>query len=84
MMFFGLVFWVAIIAGLVWLLGRGQGVPQPPVTRGQNDTSAVETVKVPQPPVTRGQNALDILNQRYARGELSREQYDQMRRDLER
>jgi len=63
-MFFGLVFWLAIIAGLVWLLGRGQGVPQPPVTRGQN--------------------ALDILNQRYARGELSREQYDQMRRDLER
>jgi putative membrane protein len=29
------------------------------------------------------QNAREILDQRYARGELSREQYEQMRRDLE-
>jgi|SaaInl4_150m_RNA_FD_contig_31_1911786_length_674_multi_4_in_0_out_0_1 putative membrane protein len=27
-------------------------------------------------------NALDILNQRYARGELTREEYDLMKQDL--
>ncbi|MCL4534051.1 MAG: SHOCT domain-containing protein [Bacteroidetes bacterium] len=30
-----------------------------------------------------GRRALDILQERYARGELTREQYEQMRRDLE-
>ncbi len=29
-----------------------------------------------------GQTPLDILNLRYARGEINKEQYDQMRRDL--
>ncbi len=30
-----------------------------------------------------GRQPLDILKERYARGELTREQYEQMRRDLE-
>jgi putative membrane protein len=30
-----------------------------------------------------GASALDILKQRYARGEITSEQYQQMRRDLE-
>ena len=30
-----------------------------------------------------GKSALDILKERYARGEINREQYEQMRRDLE-
>jgi putative membrane protein len=30
-----------------------------------------------------GKSALDILKARYARGEINREQYEQMRRDLE-
>lgn len=30
-----------------------------------------------------GKSALDILEERYARGEINREQYEQMRRDLE-
>ena len=29
------------------------------------------------------QNAREVLDQRYARGEINREQYEQMRRDLE-
>ncbi|OGA72168.1 MAG: electron transporter RnfE [Betaproteobacteria bacterium RIFCSPLOWO2_12_FULL_65_14] len=30
-----------------------------------------------------GRTPLDILKERYARGEIDREQYEQMRRDLE-
>lgn len=33
--------------------------------------------------VSTGRSALDILSERYARGEITREQYEQMRRDLE-
>jgi putative membrane protein len=32
---------------------------------------------------TPGRNSLDILKERYARGEITRDQYAQMRRDLE-
>lgn len=28
------------------------------------------------------QNALDILNQRYARGEISKEEYERMKKDI--
>jgi putative membrane protein len=30
-----------------------------------------------------GSRAMEILKERYARGEITREQYEQMRRDLE-
>lgn len=30
-----------------------------------------------------GRSALEILQQRYARGEISRDEYEQMRRDLQ-
>jgi putative membrane protein len=30
-----------------------------------------------------GKSALEILKERYAKGEINREQYEQMRRDLE-
>ncbi len=34
-------------------------------------------------PPTAGRRPLDILKERYARGELTREQFEQMRRELE-
>jgi putative membrane protein len=34
-------------------------------------------------PAQSGETPLEILNARYARGEMSREEYEQMRRDLE-
>jgi putative membrane protein len=34
-------------------------------------------------PAQASQTPLEILKARYARGEISREEYDQMRRDLE-
>ncbi len=35
------------------------------------------------PPAGTAPRALEILKERYARGEITREQYEQMRRDLE-
>jgi putative membrane protein len=67
MMFFMLLFWLAIIAAIAWLgawLFR-QGRLAPPGPEAARPT------------------ALDILSERYARGEISREQYEQMRRDIE-
>ncbi len=37
----------------------------------------------PGPGESAGRRPLDILKERYARGELNREQYEQMRRELE-
>lgn len=61
---FPLVFWGAIITGVVFLVraaGRGNGGAQ---SRA-------------------GETALDILKKRYARGEISREEFEGMKRDLE-
>jgi putative membrane protein len=60
------LFWGVLIVGAMWL-ARGL------FPNGQ------------QPPASATQpeaSAEDILKQRYARGEISKEQYDQMRRDL--
>lgn len=67
MMLFMLLFWVGIIAAIVWLgawLFR-QGRP------------LVQGPEVSHP------SALDILKERYARGEISREEYERMRQDIE-
>jgi len=60
------LFWGVLIVGAVWL-ARGL------FPNGQ------------QPPASATRpdaSAEDILKQRYARGEISKEQYDQMRHDL--
>jgi putative membrane protein len=66
-----LVFWVAIIALAIWLLSNL--FPQ------TTDTSpipfATQHNDSPESP-------LDILKRRYARGEISKAEYEQMRRDL--
>jgi putative membrane protein len=61
MPFFGLFFWILIIAGIVflvrWMMGNQQDSAQ--------------------------ESALAILKKRYARGELNRETYERMKKDLE-
>lgn len=56
-----LVFWGAIIAGIVWLVREV----------GHKDS------------VPREATPLDVLKRRYAAGEITREQYEQMKQDLE-
>ncbi len=60
----GMVFGVAVLAGLVLLV-----------------VWAVRQFAPAGGPA--GSRALEILKERYARGEITREQYEQMRRDLE-
>ena len=66
-----LIFWVVIIGLGVWLLSRlfprVTGDTPSRSTTGRGDLS---------------ESPLEILRQRYARGELSRTEYEEMRRDL--
>ena len=62
------LFWVLVIGGVGLLVFRLLGSGPAATT--------------PDGPAT-GNRALDILRERYARGEISKEQFDQMRRDIE-
>ncbi len=61
------LFWVVLIAGAVWL------------ARGffSNGQRPAESAARSEP------SANEILRQRYARSEIDKEQFEQMRRDLE-
>lgn len=61
-MFFGIIFWGAIIALIVWVVIR--------LTRHTATTGGGK------------QNPLDIARERYARGEISKEQFEQIKKDL--
>ena len=63
---FMILFWIVIIALGVWLISSF-------VSRSNSQTSSG------QPPA---ESALDILKKRYARGEITKEQFEDMRRDL--
>ena len=77
MMLFGfgmvmmVLFWVAIIVGAVWLVMA--------VARGGQGRSWSQTLP---PGASAGETPLDILKARYAKGEITKDQFDQMRRDL--
>ncbi|TFH35084.1 MAG: hypothetical protein E4G99_08105 [Anaerolineales bacterium] len=62
------LFWGSIILGAVWLL---KAVFQ----TGKQTTASTR--------MGPGQNAREILDHRYAQGELTREQYELIRQDLE-
>lgn len=67
-----IIFWVAIVALAVWLLS--------------SLFPRVTSTSPSQPAARRGdqmESPVEILKQRYARGELSKAEYEEMRRDLE-
>ena len=68
---FMLIFWGALIFGAIWLVkylfqSNQQSPQQPPSTSPQSGNI----------------NPLEILEQRYARGEITREQFETMKQDL--
>ncbi len=69
------IFWVLIVGLALWLLGRLF-----PGARGQPATGKV---RPPGMPVNVSARALQIIQERYARGELSRAEYQEIRKDLE-
>jgi len=70
--FFMAFFWLAIIGLGVWLLSQLF-----PKTAGtQSGSSSHQTGDT-------SKTALSILKQRYARGEISKTEYEEMRHDLE-
>lgn len=68
MMFFWILVLVAIVLLIRWLLSGGGRAA---ATHG------------PRPPQEPAESALDILKKRYAKGEITKEQFDLMKRDLE-
>jgi putative membrane protein len=63
------LFWGAIIALIVWAV-QAVGRREPSQTHVPQTGSPTRT-------------ALDIVKERYAHGEISREEFEQIRRDLE-
>lgn len=68
------LFWVLVIVGIVVLLRLFAGGGNSSNGAGNGGDSGPEA-----PP----KSALDILKERYARGEIEREEFERMRRDLE-
>lgn len=66
-MWFGWIFWIVLIALIIWAVVRMSG------SRPGGTTSSGLERETP----------LDILKRRYANGEITKEQYEEMRRDLQ-
>jgi putative membrane protein len=64
-----IIFWVVVIAAIALAVSSVISNRRPP--HGREDD------------ISSSSNALEILNQRYARGEIDRHQYEAIRRDLE-
>lgn len=60
-------FWALVIGGAIWLI----------VTLARGNSTHATSVSIPS-----GQTPLDILKARYAKGEINKEQFDQMKHDL--
>lgn len=73
MMGFGLIGIVLVVAAIIFLSREGTGL-QGLVGYRQLNRQMLQNENA---------NALDILNQRYARGEITREQFQSIKQDLE-
>lgn len=69
-MFFMLFFWIGIIALIFWFISRAMsGSSNQAMNNGGGSISAQES-------------PLDILRRRYASGEISKEEFETMQREL--
>ncbi len=66
-MWFGWIIWLVIIGGIVWAV----------VTIVNNNNRKQQNY------FPREEDSLEILKKRYARGEINREQFEQMKQDLD-
>ncbi len=66
-MWFGSIFWLLIIGVIIWVV----------VTSINNSNRRDLSNNFPQQ-----ESALDILKKRYAKGEITKEEFEQMKRDL--
>ncbi len=66
-----LLFWVLIIGGAIWLV----------VTLVRGNQGASNSHSSASAPLG-GQTLLDVLKMRYAKGEITKEQFEDMKRDL--
>ena len=69
-MWFGWIFWVGIIALIIWLLVN------------QSNRNKEYYQHQPPPPRPQQESPLDIIKMRYAKGEITKEQFEQMKNDL--
>ena len=65
----GAIFWLILAVVAIWALARWLNRPSGPATPTQTQ---------------RGNSALDVLNERYARGEIDLDTYRSMRAEMER
>jgi putative membrane protein len=69
----GVIFWVAVIFGIIYLIksmtAERKNRPSNPIIPSMNPPSS-------------GESPLDILKKRYAKGEVSKEEFERMKNDL--
>ena len=70
-MLFGFLFWIAIAGLIVWAISQMLA----------RTSTAPRDGRYSSPP-TQNDFALEILKQRFVRGEISREEFEAMRQDL--
>ena len=72
-MWFGWIFWVGIIALVIWLLVNQSN-------RNRDYYQHQNQFPPSSPP--QQESPLDIIKMRYAKGEITKEQFEQMKKDL--
>ncbi len=75
MMLWMVIFWVLVVGVALWLLSR--------LFPGTGGHSSTERSPASKTAINGSGRALDILKERYARGEITKAEYQAIRRDLE-
>jgi putative membrane protein len=74
MMFWMVIFWVVVVGVALWLLSR--------LFPGAGRRSSLDRSSVSDMAINGSGRALDILKERYARGEITKTEYQEIRKDI--